>query len=278
MVFLMHSLMQGVDRLTLVFSQLVIASLAVSLITTLEAAVKWPESVTWVSGAFFGVALVRSVSMWWVLRIHASHLDDIEATLAAYRGCGNSPLAEVCSIDLPWWDRFAVSISLGHLLQYEPGGREPTAAVSSHRLTTTAILLVLQSPRPSPKRSLHVVYEAQHRGGLCRTRLMCMQILEKYMAGRYSTDHPEEPLDCSLPQYSCSPAEKQLLRTCMNAATSAGMALGLQGTTTGLLGTGSPLPTEVFAYSHLHPLSISVCSSQLCCDLSSLANLFINCL
>ena len=73
------------DRLTLVFSQLVIASLAVSLITTLEAAVKWPESVTWVSAAFFGVALVRSVSMWWVLRVHASHLDDIEATLAAYR-------------------------------------------------------------------------------------------------------------------------------------------------------------------------------------------------
>ena len=128
---LTHSLMQGIDRLTLVFSQLVIASLAVSLITTLEAAVKWPESVTWVSAAFFGVALVRSVSMWWVLRIHASHLDDIEATLAAYRGCGNSPLAEVCSIELPWWDRFAVSISLGHLLQYEPGGREPNAAVSS---------------------------------------------------------------------------------------------------------------------------------------------------
>lgn len=63
-----------------------------------------------------------------------------------------------------------------------------------------------------------------------------MQILEKYMSGRYSTDHPDEPLDCSLPQYTCSLAEKQLLRTCMNAATSAGMALGLQGATTGLLG------------------------------------------
>ena len=98
---------------------------------------KWPESVTWVSAAFFAGALVRSASMWWVLRVHALHLDDIEATLAAYRGCGNSPLAEVCSIELPWWDRFAVSISLGHLLQYEPGGREPNAAVRSLRMTPT---------------------------------------------------------------------------------------------------------------------------------------------
>ncbi len=77
--------------------------------------------------------------------------------------------------------------------------------------------------------------------GSGRIKLMRVQILEKYMAGRYSTDHPDEPLDCSWPQYSCSPAEKQLLRTCMNAATSAGMALGLQGATTGLLGT-APAP------------------------------------
>lgn len=133
--------LQGVDRLTLVFSQLVIASLAVSLITTLEAAVKWPESVTWVSAAFFGVALVRSVSMWWVLRVHALHLDDIEATLAAYRGCGTSPLAEVCSIEMPWWDRFAVSISLGHLLQYEPSGREPNAAVSTTHSSSLAQMM-----------------------------------------------------------------------------------------------------------------------------------------
>ena len=63
------------------------------------------------------------------------------------------------------------------------------------------------------------------------------------MSGKYSTDHPDEPLDCSLPQYTCSRAEKQLLRTCMNAATAAGMALGLQGATTGLLGGSLALPT-----------------------------------
>ena len=96
---------------------------------------------------------------------------------------------------------------------------------------------------------------------------MCLQILEKYMAGRYSTDHPDEPLDCSLPQYSCSPAEKQLLRTCMNAATSAGMALGLQGATTGLLGTAPPLPQEVLTLYH----RISHCPSQ-SADGISLAN------
>ncbi len=161
----MHSLMQGVDRLTLVFSQLVIASLAVSLITTLEAAVKWPESVTWVSGAFFGVALVRSVSMWWVLRVHASHLDDIEATLAAYRGCGTSPLAEVCSIELPWWDRFAVSISLGHLLQYEPGGREPNAAVSIQSLAPLQLYLGIAD-------TLGVMMQSESKS--CTTRMLCV--------------------------------------------------------------------------------------------------------
>ena len=50
---------QGIDRLTLIFSQLVIASLAVSTITTLEVAVKWPESVVYVSALFFLVAVVR---------------------------------------------------------------------------------------------------------------------------------------------------------------------------------------------------------------------------
>ena len=121
--------MQGIDRLTLVFNQLVIASLAVSTIATLEAAVKWPESVTYVSAIFFAAAVVRSAAMWYVLNTHAAHLDDIEATLTAYRGCEDSPLSEVCAPEMPWWDRFAVSISLGHLLQFEPGGLEPTKLV-----------------------------------------------------------------------------------------------------------------------------------------------------
>ncbi|KAK9909074.1 hypothetical protein WJX75_006831 [Coccomyxa subellipsoidea] len=179
---------QGIDRLTLVFNQLVIASLAVSTIATLEAAVKWPESVTYVSAIFFAAAVVRSAAMWYVLNTHAAHLDDIEATLTAYRGCEDSPLAEVCAPEMPWWDRFAVSISLGHLLQFEPGGLEP-------------IKLDLQ----------------------------------QYMAAKLSTDHAEEPLDCSFPQYAFNKSERYLLRTCMNAATTAGLALALQGATTGLL-------------------------------------------
>ncbi len=113
----------------MVFNQLVIASLAVSTIATLEAAVKWPDSVTYVSAIFFSAAVVRSVAMWYVLNTHAAHLDDIEATLTAYRGCDSSPLADICAPQMPWWERFAVSISLGHLLQFEPNGVEPTKLV-----------------------------------------------------------------------------------------------------------------------------------------------------
>jgi hypothetical protein len=79
--------------------------------------------------------------MWWVLNAHASKLDDIEATLAAYRGCSASPLPDMCAPHLPWWDRFAVSISLGHLMQYEPGGLEPDSDVRSAPSTCTYHML-----------------------------------------------------------------------------------------------------------------------------------------
>ena len=69
------------------------------------------------------------------------------------------------------------------------------------------------------------------------------QLLRQLMAEQLlRTDHPDEPLDCSLPQYAFTRSEKQLLKTCMNAATSAGMAVGLQGATTGLLGECCCLP------------------------------------
>ena len=72
-----------------------------------------------------GAAVVRSGAMWWVLSKHAGRLDDVEATLAAYRGCGDSPLAELCAAELPLLDRLAVGIALGHLAQYEPPGSDP---------------------------------------------------------------------------------------------------------------------------------------------------------
>ncbi len=56
------------------------------------------------------------------------------------------------------------------------------------------------------------------------------------MVAQLRTDHVDEPLDCSFPQYAFTKSERYLLRTCMNAATTAGMALALQGATTGLLG------------------------------------------
>ena len=63
----------------------------------------------------------------------------------------------------------------------------------------------------------------------------CVQALQPYITQSYA-DHPEEPLDCSLPQYAFCRGEKQLLRICMHSATSAGAALALQGFATGLLG------------------------------------------
>lgn len=74
--------------------------------------------------------------MWWVLSTHAGRLDDVEATLAAYRGCGDSPLAELCAAELPLLDRLAVGIALGHLAQYEPPGSDPArVAVSPASIT-----------------------------------------------------------------------------------------------------------------------------------------------
>lgn len=45
--------MQGIDRLSLVFQQLAIASLAVATVTMLDAAVKWPQIATIASVIFF---------------------------------------------------------------------------------------------------------------------------------------------------------------------------------------------------------------------------------
>lgn len=46
------------------FQQLVIASLAVSTVTTLEAAAKWPDLVWLASALFFGVAGAGNTSCW----------------------------------------------------------------------------------------------------------------------------------------------------------------------------------------------------------------------
>ena len=76
---------QGLNHLTLVFEQLRIASAAVACVSSLEAAARWPPTAALASAGFFGYALLRSGSMWWVLTAHAARLDDVEATLAAYR-------------------------------------------------------------------------------------------------------------------------------------------------------------------------------------------------
>jgi hypothetical protein len=48
------------------FTQFSIAATTVSIVTTLEAASKWPPLVTLASGLFFAAAVGRSGAMWWV--------------------------------------------------------------------------------------------------------------------------------------------------------------------------------------------------------------------
>ena len=63
---------------------------------------------------------MRSGAMWWVLSTHAGRLDDMEATLAAHRGCVNNPLprpelllaAAVVRSGAMWW---VLSKHAGHL-------------------------------------------------------------------------------------------------------------------------------------------------------------------
>jgi hypothetical protein len=56
--------LQGINRLGLMFTQFSIAATTVSIVTTLEAASKWPPLVTLASGLFFAAAVGRSGAMW----------------------------------------------------------------------------------------------------------------------------------------------------------------------------------------------------------------------
>jgi hypothetical protein len=69
----------------LIGQQLAIAAGAVSIATTLEAAAKWPPLVTFASGVFFFIAVVRSGAMWFVLNKYGTKTDDVEEALEAER-------------------------------------------------------------------------------------------------------------------------------------------------------------------------------------------------
>lgn len=56
-----------------------------SIVTTLEAASKWPPLVTLASGLFFLAAVGRSGAMWYVLNRYGTTLDDVDAALEAQR-------------------------------------------------------------------------------------------------------------------------------------------------------------------------------------------------
>ncbi|KAJ9518815.1 hypothetical protein QJQ45_026074, partial [Haematococcus lacustris] len=106
---------QGVNRLALVFQQLSISSLAISTVTALEAAAKYPPLVVGASGAFFGYALLRSAAMWWTLSRHATTGEEVSRTLGALRNPSDSPHAGQMAL----LDKLAAFLAFGYLLQYE---------------------------------------------------------------------------------------------------------------------------------------------------------------
>ncbi len=84
----LRMVLQGIQRLGLVFEQMFIASIAVVVITLLDAATVWPDIVIGTSAVFFVVALVRSASLGWLLSAKRESMDDIDGQLAAYQvGC-----------------------------------------------------------------------------------------------------------------------------------------------------------------------------------------------
>jgi len=109
----MPRLFQGLNRLGLIFQQLSIGSFAVSTVTVLEAAVKYPKIVVFSSTVFFFVAMSRAAAMWWVLSKHTQDNDEVVRTLGVVRGDTDA------TKDMPLLDRWAVWLAFGYLLQFE---------------------------------------------------------------------------------------------------------------------------------------------------------------
>ncbi|KAF6252187.1 hypothetical protein COO60DRAFT_546764 [Scenedesmus sp. NREL 46B-D3] len=118
---------QGINRLGMMFTQLSIAATTVSIVTTLEAASKWPPLVTLASGLFFAAAVGRSGAMWYVLNKYGNTLDDVDAALEAQRRAYAAAHDEA----LPLFDRLAIRLAFTYLLQYSAAGRRPSEAALS---------------------------------------------------------------------------------------------------------------------------------------------------
>jgi hypothetical protein len=106
---------RGLTRLELVFEQLAIGSYAVTTVTALEAAVKFPPIVVFASGSFFGLALIRAAAMSYVLNAHTSE-EEVSRTLKVVRD-SSSGSANSSSQSLV--DNVAVWLAFGLLVGFE---------------------------------------------------------------------------------------------------------------------------------------------------------------
>lgn len=80
----LRSVLQGIQRLSLVFEQMFVASIAVVTITLLDAATVWPDVVVVASAVFFVVAIMRSAALGYLLSARRTAMDDVDGQLAAY--------------------------------------------------------------------------------------------------------------------------------------------------------------------------------------------------
>ena len=114
------SLWRGLVRLELVFEQLAIGSFAVTTVTALEAAVKYPPIVVFAASSFFSLALIRACAMSYVLNAHTSDSEEISRTLRVVRDAvqGNQSQAQ------SFVDNVAVWLAFGFLVGFEDRERQ----------------------------------------------------------------------------------------------------------------------------------------------------------
>lgn len=66
--------------------------------------------------------------------------------------CGDSRLAEMCPLEMPLWDRLAVGLAFGYLVQYEPPNSSARQAVRRNtQYSITMIECVLGRKLHMPK-------------------------------------------------------------------------------------------------------------------------------
>ncbi|KAF8057765.1 Nek1 [Scenedesmus sp. PABB004] len=257
---------QGINRLGLMFTQFSIAATTVSIVTTLEAASKWPPLVTLASGLFFAGAVGRSCAMWYVLSKYGTTLDDVDAALETQRRCAAAAHDE----GLPLGDRLAIRLAFSYLLQLGGGGRQPSeAALSSAAAVASAAPGggagapgapggapgVARGPLAAASAAAAVAVRAGGRSagaaaaGAARAGLSLLQriplpIISRSEDGEDGGAAPREGGEGGEEEeqaqaYVLTQAEERLVQACQSSLNNAGLALVLQAAATGMLLTAN---------------------------------------